>query len=161
MKTTIAAIAACLAFGGLSACERGDQAPRNIGGGPPAEESEARAGSRDDQTHAAQTQAEQEKEIIGDRGVLRLENAGMGTGPASAPYAHATASDVTGAQHVYQGKNADTFRLRDVGEAPPTAIGGGPPSGSDESGATSGAEVPDVQAAGVHGGTEGAHDGGK
>ncbi|MBI2392655.1 MAG: hypothetical protein HYV09_23925 [Deltaproteobacteria bacterium] len=138
MKTTIAAIAACLAFGGLSACERGDQAPRNIGGGPPPQESQA------------YTEQVTEKDIIGDRGVLKLENAGMGTGPASAPYAHATASDVTGAQHVYQGKNADTFRLR---EEPPTAIGGGPKSGSAE-GESQGAQGEDVQ-------SEGAHDGGK
>lgn len=131
MKTRIAAVAACLAVAGLCACERGDQAPRNIGGGPPAQESEA---------YASRTEAEP---VRPDRGVMRLENMGKGTGPASAPYAHATASDPTGAVHVYGDKNCDTFRLR---EEAPTAIGGGPRS--------EGAMRVSTQ-------NEGAHDGGK
>ncbi len=104
MRTAFAAAAACLALTGLCACERGGEAPTNT----------------DDKS----SRAEQARPHP-DRGVMRPIDTTRGTGPASAPYAHATASDPSGAAHVYGEKNADTFRLR---EGAPAAIGGGPPS---------------------------------
>lgn len=119
MNKTIAAM--CIALAGLCACERGDATPKGI-----------RGPARVQQAHAS-TQEEPSKELTNvDRGVMHLERAAPGTGPAGAPLAHATASDPTGAQQVYNGKNADTFNLH---EAPPTAIGGGPPSEMESEGA--------------------------
>lgn len=122
MKKTIAAM--CIALAGLCACERGDPTPRGIRG-------PARTQQQPMSQQQASTQEEPSKDLTGaDRGVLRLERAAPGTGPASAPLAHATASDPTGAQQVYNGMNADTF---DLHGSPPTAIGGGPPSEPVES----------------------------
>jgi hypothetical protein len=109
MKKAIAAM--CIGFAGLCACGR------SVRGLVCSEE------------HASTQPSPQAQstELTGpDRGVMRIELASPGTGPASAPFAHATAADPGGAQNYYHGKNADTYRVR---EARPTAIGGGPQRG--------------------------------